>query len=42
VLIDGPLAGEPGARRAPEPDRLERFSAPAAAARLRAAYDELA
>ena len=31
----------PGARRAPEPERLERFSAAAAAARLRAAYDEL-
>lgn len=42
VLAEGPLAGEPGARRAPEPERLERFSAAAAAGRLRAAYDELA
>ena len=42
ALSSGPLAGSPGARRAPEPSRLERFSAPAAAARLRAAYDELA
>jgi glycosyltransferase involved in cell wall biosynthesis len=42
ALAAGPLAGPPGARRAPEPARLERFSAPAAAARLRAAYDELA
>lgn len=41
VLADGPLAGAPGARRAPEPERLERFSSAAAAARLRAAYDEL-
>jgi glycosyltransferase involved in cell wall biosynthesis len=41
TLADGPLAGPPGARRAPEPDRLERFSASAAAARLRAAYDRL-
>ncbi|MEA2303020.1 MAG: hypothetical protein QOH43_300 [Solirubrobacteraceae bacterium] len=29
------------ARRAPDPARLERFSAPAAAARLRAAYDRV-
>jgi glycosyltransferase involved in cell wall biosynthesis len=41
VLAEGPLAGEPGARRAPEPERLERYSLPAAAARLRAAYEEL-
>jgi glycosyltransferase involved in cell wall biosynthesis len=41
ALASGPLAAEPGARRAPEPERLERFSAPAAAARLRAAYEEL-
>jgi hypothetical protein len=41
ALAGGPLAGAPGARRAPEPERLERFSAPAAAARLRAAYEEL-
>ena len=39
VLSAGPLGDAPGTRRAPEPDRLERFSAPAAAARLRAAYD---
>jgi glycosyltransferase involved in cell wall biosynthesis len=41
TLADGPLAGVPGARRGPEPERLERFSSGAAAARLRAAYDEL-
>jgi len=41
ALRDGPLAGAPGARRAPEPERLARFGADAAAARLRAAYDEL-
>jgi glycosyltransferase involved in cell wall biosynthesis len=41
VLESGPLAGAPGARRAPEPERLERFSATAAAGRLRAAYDRL-
>lgn len=35
-----PAGGAPP-RRAPEPDRLERFSRPAAAARLAAAYDEL-
>jgi glycosyltransferase involved in cell wall biosynthesis len=41
VLADGPLAGEPGARRAPEPERLERYSLGAMAARVEAAYDEL-
>jgi glycosyltransferase involved in cell wall biosynthesis len=41
VLDHGPLAGPPAARRAPEPDRLERYSRRAQAARLRAAYDEL-
>jgi glycosyltransferase involved in cell wall biosynthesis len=41
ALAAGPLAGRPGARRAPEPERLERFSSQAAAARLRAAYDAL-
>jgi glycosyltransferase involved in cell wall biosynthesis len=41
-LADGPLAEQPSPRRAPEPERLERFSALAAAARLRAAYEELA
>jgi glycosyltransferase involved in cell wall biosynthesis len=41
VLEAGPLAGPPAARRAPEPERLERFSSAAAAARLAAAYDAL-
>jgi len=41
ALERGPLAEPPGARRAPEPDRLERFSSGAAAARLAAAYDRL-
>jgi glycosyltransferase involved in cell wall biosynthesis len=41
VLARGPLAGTPGARRAPDPQRLERYSREAQAARLRAAYDEL-
>jgi glycosyltransferase involved in cell wall biosynthesis len=41
VLERGPLAGAPGARLAPEPERLELFSAPAAAARLRSVYREL-
>lgn len=41
VLEDGPLAAAPGARRAPPPDRLELFSAAAAAERLRSIYDEL-
>ena len=41
ALERGPLAQAPGARRAPEPQRLERFSSTAAAARLRAAYDRL-
>lgn len=41
VLADGPLATAPGTRRAPERERLERYSSAAAAARLRAAYDEL-
>lgn len=41
ALAVGPLAGVPGARLAPEPERLERFSSAAAAARLRAVYDEL-
>ncbi len=31
----------PGTRRPPEPERLERYSLPAAAARLRDIYDEL-
>jgi glycosyltransferase involved in cell wall biosynthesis len=35
------LTRPPGARVAPEPDRLERFSAAAAADRLRAAYEGL-
>jgi glycosyltransferase involved in cell wall biosynthesis len=41
ALADGPLAAARGARRAPEPERLERYSSGAAADRLRAAYDEL-
>jgi len=41
VLADGPLADAPAARRAPEPERLERYSAAAAAERLRRAYDAL-
>jgi glycosyltransferase involved in cell wall biosynthesis len=42
ALVDGPLAAAPSRRRPPEPERLERFSAGAAAARLRVAYEELA
>jgi glycosyltransferase involved in cell wall biosynthesis len=41
TLEQGPLAAAPGTRAAPEYDRLERFSAAAAAERLRATYDEL-
>lgn len=41
VLASGPLAVAPGTRRPPEPDRLESFSAPAAAARLDEAYRDL-
>ena len=41
ALAEGPLATAPGARRAPAPEQLERFSADAAAARLRHVYDEL-
>ena len=41
TLEQGPLAAAPGTRSAPEDDRLERFSAAAAAERLRATYDEL-
>ena len=41
ALAAGPLAGAPGTRRAPEPDRLERFSRSAATERLRDAYGEL-
>jgi glycosyltransferase involved in cell wall biosynthesis len=37
----GPLARAPAERVAPETERLERFSTGAAAARLRAVYDEL-
>jgi len=40
-LAEGPLAQAPGARRAPEADRLERFSRHAATERLRAVYEEL-
>jgi glycosyltransferase involved in cell wall biosynthesis len=42
ALERGPLAEPPGARRAPDPDRLERLSSSAAAARLEAAYERLA
>jgi glycosyltransferase involved in cell wall biosynthesis len=35
------LAEPPGRRRAPEPERLERFSAAAAGARLRGAYERV-
>ena len=41
TLQQGPLAAAPGTRSAPEEDRLERFSATAAAERLRAIYEEL-
>jgi glycosyltransferase involved in cell wall biosynthesis len=41
ALAAGPLSAAPGTRRAPEPDRLTRYSSAAAAARLRAVYDEL-
>ncbi|HEY4278328.1 MAG TPA: glycosyltransferase [Conexibacter sp.] len=41
VLADGPIAAQPGTRRAPDLARLERYSDGAQAARLRAAYDEL-
>ncbi|HVW19442.1 MAG TPA: glycosyltransferase, partial [Solirubrobacteraceae bacterium] len=42
VLAAGVLSGPPAARRAPEPERLERFSNAAAARRLRDVYDRLA
>ncbi len=41
VLSGGPLAADPGTRRAPEADRLERYSTRAAADRLAVIYDEL-
>jgi glycosyltransferase involved in cell wall biosynthesis len=41
LLARGPLAEPPGTRRAPEPERLERYSIAAAGARLRAAYDRV-
>jgi glycosyltransferase involved in cell wall biosynthesis len=41
ALEAGPLAGPRAARRAPEAERLERFSSGAAAGRLRAAYESL-
>lgn len=40
-LAEGPLANHPGSRRAPEADRLERFSREAATERLRAVYRTL-
>jgi len=41
TLERGPLSQPPGSRRAPEPERLTRFSTTAAAERLRAVYDAL-
>jgi glycosyltransferase involved in cell wall biosynthesis len=41
ALERGPLAAAPGARRAPDPARLERFSVEAAAGRLREAYAQV-
>jgi glycosyltransferase involved in cell wall biosynthesis len=41
ALADGPLAGAPAARRVPDPARLERLSAAAAARRLAEAYSAL-
>lgn len=41
ALEDGPLAAPPGARAEPTPAQIERYSATAAAARLREAYREL-
>jgi glycosyltransferase involved in cell wall biosynthesis len=41
VLERGPLSAAPGTRRPVGPERIERFGAAAAAARLRAAYEDL-
>jgi glycosyltransferase involved in cell wall biosynthesis len=41
ALAAGPLADTPGTRRAPDQARLERFSVPAAADRVAAAYASL-
>jgi glycosyltransferase involved in cell wall biosynthesis len=41
TLESGPLSAVPGARRAPEEERLTRFSTAAAAERLREIYGEL-
>ena len=41
TLEEGPLASAPGARREPEPGRLELFSSSAASTRLRGVYDEM-
>jgi glycosyltransferase involved in cell wall biosynthesis len=41
ALERGSLSGPPGARRSADPERVERFSSRAAAARLRAVYDEM-
>lgn len=41
ALEQGPLAAPPGGRHQPDPERLERFSVPAAADRLAAAYGRL-
>lgn len=41
VLAEGPLSTPPGTRTAPDPALIERYSAGAAAGRLRAAYADL-
>jgi glycosyltransferase involved in cell wall biosynthesis len=41
ALEQGPLSGPSPVRRAPPPEQLERYSAHAAAERLRSVYDEL-
>lgn len=41
VLEQGPLAGPLAARRAPSPERIERYSRAAQAARLRDAYEHV-
>jgi glycosyltransferase involved in cell wall biosynthesis len=41
ALLEGPLSGPPGVRATPDPAQLERYSAEAAAKRLREAYDQL-
>jgi glycosyltransferase involved in cell wall biosynthesis len=41
ALESGPLATEPGARHAPDPERIRRFSSEAAAERIGAVYDDV-